>query len=889
MLDASITPGNAARTDSGFTIAVAGPGGGAASLATTGNTSRDGAGGFGVGSDLARVGGQIAHDPASGQSESLSVTFDTAQTAISVEVANLFANEGGKTEVGAYTLLDNEGNEVGSGTFAAESGTTATVGIDPSGDQTFSKVVFTAAPYAEGQDGDSDDSSDYWINEIRFAAGPEDGADETDDNTGGGDGDSEDGEEDGEEDGDSDGDDDGDDDGNQDDGGESGEREHRTVLIDFEGLADTDEGDALDDQYQASHGVAFQALGGVDRGQPTLVETGGAQGAEAAFVPTDTVTDGTDIGEAFLTGSDALRDSGSTAGFRMNIFDGAWRVAGDLLDLDGGETWTITGQNAAGEAVASLTLSDETDNEGGDGAATPWELAVDSADDAITTVVFQGGRADGRNIGFGVDNIEIDVDARPDGEGGNDGGSGSGDEGTGEDDSSGDGGTGDSGGREHRTLVIDFENLADTAEGDAIDDQYQASDGVTFQALDGVARGEPILAETGLVDGDFAGFGPGDDTTDGSAIGGAFLTTRTTDSGDFDGPAGFRMTIADGAWRVAGDLLDLDRGESWTLVARDASGNVVDETTLTDETGEGDAAATPWELTADSADSAIATVTFEGERNAQPETIGFGFDNFEIDVAADPGDSGDDQGNGSGDDGAGNDGAGSGGDGDGNPGVDVDISLVQDFGEDGGYIAKAVITNTGDSRFFDWEAAVDLGDSGAFVTGWSSDINAPITVDGAGGDTGEFGTSDTFRRPIDPGDSFTLHYQSDGGTVEDDSFDFDVLTPESGGTANADDLEAELTIDDWGNGFIANLVVNNTSGGPISDWTVEIDFGDSDVNLTDVWGATAGGSGSTVTLTAADFNAAIPEDGRVFAGFVAEDNSVDALQTVVEADSIAFL
>jgi len=689
MLNGSITPGNASQNGSGFSITMAGPDGGAANLVTTGNTSRDDAGGFGVGSDLGRMGGQIAYDPASGQSESLSVSFDTAQTAIAVDVANLFANEGGKTEVGVYTLLDDDGNEVGGGTFAAESGSTATVEIDPDGGQTFDEVVFTAAPYDQGQDGDTSDSSDYWINEIRFAAAPDGGAGEGEEDDGdaedddGDDGDNGEGQEgDGEEDGSEDdaGDtDDGDTDDGDTDDGQDDAPEHRTVLIDFEGLTDTAEGDALTDQF-ADQGVTFETLGSVDRGTPTLVETGGEQGEEAAFVPTDTVTDGTDIGEAFLTGSDALRDSGQTAGFRMNIDGGAWRVTGDLLDLDGGETWTIIGQNAEGEAVASITLSDEADADGGDGAATPWELAVDSTDDAITTVVFQGDRPDNRNIGFGFDNIEVDVDANSGNRGGSD---------TGQDDGAG-GDNGDDGG------------------------------------------------------------------------------------------------------------------------------------------GSGDAA---------------------------------------------DGDDGDDIGDGGGG---------------GNPGVDVDISLVQDFGE-GGYIAKAVVTNTGDARFFDWEAAVDLGDSGAFVTGWSSDINAPITVSGAGGDTGEFGTSDTFRRPIDPGDSFTLHYQSDGGTVDDDSFDFDVLTSETGGTANADDLDAELTIDDWGNGFIANLVVSNNSGGPISDWTVEIDFGDSDVNVTDVWGASADGSGSTVTLTAADFNAAIPADGRVFAGFVAEDNSVDALQTVVEADSITFL
>lgn len=697
MLDGSITPGNASQNGSGFSITMAGPDGGAANLVTTDNTSRDDARGFGVGSSFGRQGGQIAHDPASGRSESLSVSFDTAQTAIAVDVANLFANEGGKTEVGVYTLLDDDGNEVGGGTFAAESGSTVTVEIDPDGGQTFDEVVFTAAPYSPGQGDDTSDSSDYWINEIRFAAAPDGGAGEGE----GEDGDAEDGDT-----------DDGDADDVQDDA-----PEHRTVLIDFEGLTDTAEGDALTDQF-ADQGVTFETLGSVDRGTPTLVETGGEQGEEAAFVPTDTVTDGTDIGEAFLTGSNALRNSGQTAGFRMNVEGGAWRVAGDLLDLDGGETWTIIGQNAEGEAVASIMLSDEADADGGDGAATPWELAVDSTDDAITTVVFQGDRPDNRDIGFGFDNIAVDVDANS----GN-----RGEAGTGQDDGAG---------------------------GDTGDDS------------DGNTGGE-----------DNAG-GGGEAGDDGGDTGGG--TDGSGENGD-NGDGG----------------------------------------------GSGD--------------------------------------------AADGGD-GDDIGNGGG----------------GNSGVDVDISLVQDFGE-GGYIAKAIVTNTGDTRFFDWEAAVDLGDSGAFVTGWSSDINAPITVSGAGGDTGEFGTSDTFRRPIDPGDSFTLHYQSDGGTVDDDSFDFDVLTSETGGTANADDLDAELTIDDWGNGFIANLVVSNNSGGPISDWTVEIDFGDSDVNVTDVWGASADGSGSTVTLTAADFNAAIPEDGRVFAGFVAEDNSVEALQTVVEADSITFL
>lgn len=865
MADSSITRGNISANGAGFTATATDAAGNAAQFSTTGGTTRDGSGGFAVAGGRGPIPGQLAYDPQSGGSESLTIAFDTAQTAIAVDIANLFANDGGngRTEVGSYTALDADGATVAAGTFSADSGSTMSVDVDPDGDQTFSQVVFTAEPYAQGQDGVNNDSSDYWINEIRFETAEEPA----------------------------------------DDGSESERGEHRTVAIDFENLADTAEGDAIDNQYQASHNVTFEALGDVLRGQPVLAETGLVDGDFAGFGPGDATTDGTDVGSAFLTTGTAPDGGfGGPVGFVMNVGgDGAWRVAGDVLDLDRSETWTIVGRDADGDVVDEVTLSEGDDS--GDAAATGWELSAGGSAAAIATVTFRAERnEDPATIGFGVDNIELDVAA--------DSGSGDGDEADGGDgaDDTNEGGDDSGPAREHDVVVIDFEDLESPAEGDILDDQY-ANLGVTFLPRETADQGTPAVGIVGAPENSFV---PGDGVTDGTDIGEAFLTGVNALS-QRGGTAGFRMQIDQGAWSVAGDLLDLDGGETWTITAFDGDGHTVDTVTLADPGDRsGDGAATAWELTADSEAEAIESVSFVGTRT-DGLNLGFGFDNFEIavDTADDANDDAGDQDGDTGDDGSegdgtegGNDDQGAGGededgqdqgdgdgndggDGGGNAGISSAFSLVQDFGAD--YIAKVEITNTGDTPFFDWRADIDLGEEGALVTGWSSDINAPITVDGEGTGTGIFGTAEDFRRPLDPGESFTLHYQSRGGSFEDDSLDFDILDEETGGAANAQDLNATVQISDWGNGFIANLAIENTGSGPISNWTLEIDFGDSVIDPTDVWGGTAEVDGSTVTFDAATFNAAIPAGETVFAGFVAEDNSVDALQNVVEADSLTFI
>jgi glucuronoarabinoxylan endo-1,4-beta-xylanase len=71
----------------------------------------------------------------------------------------------------------------------------------------------------------------------------------------------------------------------------------------------------------------------------------------------------------------------------------------------------------------------------------------------------------------------------------------------------------------------------------------------------------------------------------------------------------------------------------------------------------------------------------------------------------------------------------------------------------------------------------------------------------------------------------------------------------------------------WGGGFQGEITVQNTSSTALSGWTLAFTF-TAGQTVTQMWGGTPAQSGSTVTVTPADYNRAIPAGGSVTIGFL---------------------
>jgi endo-1,4-beta-xylanase len=106
------------------------------------------------------------------------------------------------------------------------------------------------------------------------------------------------------------------------------------------------------------------------------------------------------------------------------------------------------------------------------------------------------------------------------------------------------------------------------------------------------------------------------------------------------------------------------------------------------------------------------------------------------------------------------------------------------------------------------------------------------------------------------------------------SFTWTIGSTSGGGTCHV----AYTTASEWGGGFVANVVVNNTGSSPISNWTVTFSF-PGDQRITNSWNATTSQSGSAVTANAMNYNSTIAPGGNVSFGFQGTWNSSDAVPT----------
>jgi hypothetical protein len=174
-------------------------------------------------------------------------------------------------------------------------------------------------------------------------------------------------------------------------------------IIDFETIpCETPrEGLVISDQFSTTTGVSFRLEGG---GHPVLADVGGDR---TAFVgpsdedgnTNDTVAPGQNVGQYFLT-DDGDLDSGSTP-LIVTYDPPTAEASGYLLDVDGGENYTIEARDANGDILETVTISDD-DPEAGDGLATYWSIDRENAD--IVSIRFVGEKPSGL-FGLGFDNF----------------------------------------------------------------------------------------------------------------------------------------------------------------------------------------------------------------------------------------------------------------------------------------------------------------------------------------------------------------------------------------------------------------------------------------------------------------------------------------------------
>jgi hypothetical protein len=174
-------------------------------------------------------------------------------------------------------------------------------------------------------------------------------------------------------------------------------------IIDFETIpCETPrEGLVISDQFSTTTGVSFRLEGG---GHPVLADVGGDR---TAFIgpsdedgnTNDTVAPGQNVGQYFLT-DDGDLDSGSTP-LIVTYDPPTAEASGFVLDVDGGETYTIEARDANGDILETVTISDD-DPETGDGLATYWSFDRENAD--IVSLRFVGEKPSGL-FGLGFDNF----------------------------------------------------------------------------------------------------------------------------------------------------------------------------------------------------------------------------------------------------------------------------------------------------------------------------------------------------------------------------------------------------------------------------------------------------------------------------------------------------
>lgn len=174
---------------------------------------------------------------------------------------------------------------------------------------------------------------------------------------------------------------------------EPDERGCSTVTFEFVPGNDVVEGLAINTQYEELLFTTFSLEDGTD---PVIAQTGAPS---TAFEPNDNPVGGQNIGSFFLTDDGFITEDASPLIVDFSVpVDSA---SGFVLDIDGGETFTIQAFNASGEILDEVVVSDG-DPGTGSRAATPWGFSRATPD--VVRVRFEGVRPTGI-FGLGFDNF----------------------------------------------------------------------------------------------------------------------------------------------------------------------------------------------------------------------------------------------------------------------------------------------------------------------------------------------------------------------------------------------------------------------------------------------------------------------------------------------------
>ena len=366
------------------------------------------------------------------------------------------------------------------------------------------------------------------------------------------------------------------------------------ATIDFESIPGSTPSDDLliDTQFESSLYLTFALEDGT---VPRLAEVGSPT---SAFEPSDTPAPGQGIGTYFLTDDGLLTSAEEPSPLIVTFTVLADSASGVVLDIDGGETFTIQARDANGSLLEEIVISAGDPNTG-DGVATPWGFARPSAD--VASIRFMGVRPSGR-FGLGFDLFTTCAPGRVP--------------------------------PPQVCTTLDFESIPSSVpvEGLVIDTQYQSTLGLTFALADGTA---PRLAEVGSPT---TAFEPNDTPDAGQGTGSFFLTDDGILSSTAKPPP-LIVTFSTPADSASGVVLDIDFNETFTIQALDVNGGVLEEIVISaGDPNTGNGVATPWAFRRAQAD--VAEIRFEGLRPSG--RFGLGFDLFTTCApgrvsAADPG------------------------------------------------------------------------------------------------------------------------------------------------------------------------------------------------------------------------------------------------------------
>jgi len=173
-----------------------------------------------------------------------------------------------------------------------------------------------------------------------------------------------------------------------------------TVTFEFVPGGDIVEGLAINSQFEELLNITFELENGND---PVIAETGAPS---TAFEPNDNPESGQGVGSFFLTDDGLITEDASPLIVTFSVpVDSA---SGLVLDIDGGETFTIQAFDVADNLLEESVI---TDGDPGTGSrqATPWWFSREAPD--VASIRFSGVRPSGI-FGLGFDNFTTCAPAR---------------------------------------------------------------------------------------------------------------------------------------------------------------------------------------------------------------------------------------------------------------------------------------------------------------------------------------------------------------------------------------------------------------------------------------------------------------------------------------------